>query len=236
MFPCACSLRSTQCAALIALAAAAGISRLGPTKALPVTEAGDARVVFAEQPAVAQRTAAFYQVALQAFAPWLRLFAPSSVSATTSDTAGSGMSATRGHPGNGSVCALLALSGISNERATSAVVYFPATVLMPSARSHSFPYAVGPPAREHANTRRVVGTEVPGDSAARVELVEDFAVVYFVLPPMRARHPSDRFAGSIQEPSSALRGEPERFSNTCPSRLPRHVARVCRPHETRRDQ
>src|SRR6266700_1425341 len=30
MFPCACSLRSTQCAALIALATAAGISRFEP--------------------------------------------------------------------------------------------------------------------------------------------------------------------------------------------------------------
>src|SRR5688572_21697870 len=72
MFPCACSLRSTQCAALIALAAAAGIMRIEPgrTQGAPRSEPEPQRLISQLDAGVSNSI--HFQIAAAA-APWVQL-------------------------------------------------------------------------------------------------------------------------------------------------------------------
>lgn len=192
MFPCACSLRSTQCAALIALAAAAGIMRIAPPRNERPTSSSSSR----EQLLVTldrRLPASMHQLHLNGgtIAPWLRL-----------------------------------VQVICQEYAewappTAAPVppikktlrpRFDDAVAVPSARQHSFPYAVGPPLWRTTPTPRAGDTEVSGDSIARRGLLSRLApdlVLHRFARTTRTGNPGLKSAGAFSNPSSALRGEPE---------------------------
>ena len=73
MFPCGCSIRSTQCAALIALAAASGALRMDTMRAAePVGDTAAAIHVVGDR-AEPRVQSSRYELALRVFAPWLRL-------------------------------------------------------------------------------------------------------------------------------------------------------------------
>src|SRR5688572_8098764 len=125
MFPCACSLRSTQCAALIALAAAAGIMRIEParTQGTPRSEPEPQRAISPLDASVSNQMGHFQFVA--AAAPWVHLFQIASEWVAAAE-----------------VRAPFSLSPPLAERELLA---FDFRTIGPSAREHSFPYAVGPP-------------------------------------------------------------------------------------------
>jgi hypothetical protein len=218
MVPCGCSLRSTQCAALIALATAAGIVRLDSARAAisPAADAYkpttvDARMEHRIEPSR-------YQVALQVLAPWLRVFGISiqtSASASpalvvaalaSSQTAADHESHYFGPPATGPVPSVAVDSEIDRSNVFAWVA--PA----PTARHHAIPFAVGPPATEtHSSDLRVIGTAVPGDLIARWMSVSSIAVSFVSIsdaPVVCAKSPSHSLAGSNFPLSSALRGEP----------------------------
>lgn len=209
MFSSPCSLRSTQCAALIALAAAAGISRFEPAHAKPN----------APNPIVGTRTfavvtsvsrAQFYFAAIQALAPRFRVSHPT-FDFERADATG------RSH------LEMFALAPVASWPPAAASPAPPLnfgapTVSALSARNHSFPYAVGPPPRGIHCKLRAAGIEVPGGSPVRRGQVSRIAPFSFLIFQARAPRATDcgpRSAESLPAPNSALRGEPES--------LPRHV-------------
>ncbi len=153
MFASPCSLRSTQCAALIALATAAGIMRVEVAEA----RSSDSRTTKPETnlatrielPRSAQT--ARFEVAFDAVAPWLALFQVAAQLSAESPAA---------------------IAAPLSSTAPAAPLPFPPRLCCgPTARQHSYPFAVGPPARDHAFQPLAAGTYVPGDSAARGLLV-----------------------------------------------------------------
>lgn len=214
MFSCACSLRSTQCAALIALATAAGISRFEPAKSTLANERGtDTRSAVANDEAVQMRLS-YFRAALNALAPWFRLFEPNVVASTWVAPS----ACDREHRDHGDCsgvgqhapcpAARTSLSTLVREPAASPFTFFSGCAPVPSARKHSFPFAVGPPPDTLAANRRVVGTAVPGDSAARRRLVEESAADSLVAACV-ALAPSLRpkLDGPLSNPSFAVLGE-----------------------------
>lgn len=200
MFSCACSLRSTQCAALIALATAAGIMRIEPT--LP--EAPASPVAGKQGSAMESRGSEnapnYFQASIERHAPWIKLmeFATEvvgeDVASVTSFTAPPCFA-----------------PGVFSPR-----VAFPAL----SARQHSYPFAVGPPHCEFIWNPRVADTSVSGDSATRRMLVSRVAAQLSARSSARLtrnENPVPPSARAFFKPSSALRGEPEDF-------FPRHPA------------
>ena len=192
MFPCACSLRSTQCAALIALAAAAGIMRIEPARSERATASSQnlerASVQPLNQPA---GSISRFHIDGGTIAPWLRLvhvtwqqfaeWVPPTPAPTHS------------------------IKKILRPRLVD-------TVPLPSARQHSFPYAVGPPLSRTTLTPRAGDTEVSGDSIARRGLFSRLAtdlVLSRFARTTRTGNPGLKLAGTFPNPSSALRGEPE---------------------------
>lgn len=159
MFSCACSLRSTQCAALIALATAAGISRFeGERTAEAADPAGG-------QPRAGQSaefvSARVTNETAAAFGRWL---------------------AGRDDRGLLEVRCLrssLTISHFVLAELGEAASPLPRLSLAPldyfaedgppcgATEQNRLPYAVGPPRRETPSNQRVVGTVVPGDFAAR---------------------------------------------------------------------
>jgi hypothetical protein len=166
MLPCACSLRSTQCAALIALATAAGIVRID-------TEVHAARKTSSDVAAremtanVVSTQATFIHYFVQMFAPWL----------ASDDLGQSG--------GNGTECkvpiAFFLTVGPSKELSCS----YSGTAQLRSAPKHSFPYAVGPPWLVRRPTERAYGTKVPHDS---VRAGNCFGESQTILLSRRGRH------------------------------------------------
>ena len=189
MIPCACSLRSTQCAALIALAAAAGIMRV-ESKASENRSNGPSSTPAARDLApvnVAKTNGNLRYEIADTFAPWLRL---AQLAAE-----------------------LTALSDAEIPVAPRSALFLkPRFVLSPAPRPsparHSFPFAVGPPWRDLNTLARADDTPVSRDSAARCMLVSRIAE----LPSSdfaRASRNENRvltWTVSVFNPSSALRG------------------------------
>jgi hypothetical protein len=192
MFPCACSLRSTQCAALIALAAAAGIMRIEP----PRSERGTASAQNREQAQVQlvdQPTGLMNRFHIDGgtIAPWVRL-----VHVAWQQLA------ERAPP----------TAALSPPIEKPLRARFTDPVPVPSARQHSFPYAVGPPLWRTTLTPRAGDTEVSGDSIARRGLFSRVAIDLVLsrfARPTRTGSPSLKLAGTFSNPSSVLRGEPK---------------------------
>lgn len=168
MPPCGCSLRSTQCAALIALAAVAGISRLDrPLSEQSATlETGEMTTPDAT---VCSQVSVFYHFC-RAAAPWFRFFAPSF---TPGDSYGDTMSTADESGGGQPVRALnrLLLKTGQPPGGLRPLIHFETALLVPSARGHSFPYAVGPPRHGSIGDERGAGLCGPGDSEARSRFV-----------------------------------------------------------------
>lgn len=203
MFPCACSLRSTQCAALIALAAAAGIMRIEPEiqrvpeQSAPTTQADSAARLPTDF--VCHRTT----LSAAALLPWVQVVKV----AMEWDVAAADWPP---------------VVGLSPTETCTG--HHPATLaLAPSARQHAFPYAVGPPHHDSHSNRRADDTWVSGDFAVRRTAGSGVAPILF--PPYSARvsrteDRATRMAGASSKPSFALRGKTGRFQTELSSREP----------------
>lgn len=201
MFSSPCSLRSTQCAALIALAAAAGISRF---------ESAPAKTTAPRPVAGAQNFAAVISISRAQiyFAAMQTLVTQVHVARVTVGF----------EPDHATGTALLDLAALAADEllppaapaAASPLSFSAPAAPALSARKHSFPYAVGPPRRRISTPLRAAGTEVPGDSSARRSQVSRIATVSILILRARVTRATDQgpeSAGSLLSPSSALRGE-----------------------------
>ena len=161
MFPSACSLRSTQCAALIALATAAGISRFdAPAENNPSQDLNAPGATTTVTVSVANTYFRF----VQAFAPWLKLFGfESEQHGQTAEVAAIGPDCAKDHAR--AEVTRTTLPACREFASASPVQSLTSLALGPSARQHSFPFAVGPPTGLRNSHRPVAGTFVPCDSA-----------------------------------------------------------------------
>lgn len=210
VFPCACSLRSTQCAALIALATAAGIARIEPVRAAePRTVPEASRTPSNASGSLTTMTAIFCLSTSQP-APWIDPVALAMwcLSSARDDAAldtetNSGLVFSVNDAGRN--------SGLSVPAHRSQAIAFVFGINAPSALRHQFPYAIGPPARANQTPLRADGMFVPGDSAAR--RTSRVAASIAVSSARAAR----RWVSGAEKadpiffplPSMALRGEPE---------------------------
>lgn len=205
MFPSACSLRSTQCAALIALATAAGISRFEPAAA--ETHSGSTAVARESATSLAAVRTAYFQF-VQAFAPWLRAFERlASIDSGSAQRSSPLSSATPAAPdANGPFVPLPSIAAATVARTA-------APLLSPSPRQHSFPYAVGPPAWNPHASVRADRTFVLGDSPARPTFSPRPRIARLFRSVSVARLARPEFAGAqvarLISPSSAAIGETE---------------------------
>lgn len=221
MFPCACALRSTQCAALIALATAAGISRLEPTAPEMLPTAAPRRDVPADDDATRRPVAAFFHI-LHKLAPWLT---PTITRADgASESCPSSTACEDGRAGHREIHAASPVGVVILGRPASAA-QVEVRLLAPSAGNRSFPYAVGPPCPKCAQNERKVDTGVSGDSAARSMYVQDVATYSSFAPsrPSRERRPEKYNSGSIPD------------SELGPARRTRNTLRATPPGPTRAD-
>jgi hypothetical protein len=188
MFPCACSLRSTQCAALIALAAAAGIMRVESQP--PESRSNGSSSTLAGQFSSSvdlgiTSDIPHYEIA-GAFAPWLRL---AQLAAEMSNLASPPVASPP-------------LAPLVRPRfAVSPAPH-------PSPAQHSFPFAVGPPRRNINNKARADDTTVSRDSAARCMSVSRIAALTSSDFARTSRNENRvlTWTVSVFNPSSALRG------------------------------
>lgn len=193
MFVSPCCLRSTQCAALIALATAAGIMRVELAEARPSASRSTnpegnltSRLELPRSLPVTR-----FEIAFEAVAPWLAVFQ----------------------------VAAQFVGERPAEMATPLPVTAPATPLPfptrlhsgPAARPHSYPFAVGPPAHGTTSFARADDTSLSPDSTARSFAVSRVVVVSllsFSARLTRLGTPGPKLAGTFSSPSFALRGEP----------------------------
>lgn len=202
MFRSPCSLRSSTCATLIALAAAAGISRFEPAQVKP---AGPLTAVISMLASASKQPQAHtYPVSL----------------AACGETADNGRNAiSLAHAETASAAADLA-GGADGPplpaTAEAEVVCFDWIGAAPTAQKHSYPYAVGPPEEETKKPLRAAGNALLGDSSARRSPFARIAPVFISKSlALVARH-SD-LGGSLAESNfsadSVLRGESEAVSD-----------------------
>ena len=228
MFSSPCSLRSSTCATLIALAAAAGISRFEPAPAKPTV--GVAAIVSMLATVAKTPQTHAYPVSLAACAhaaPMAQMTLAASDAETLAPFAAESPAA-----GWSPVP-----SAIESE-----ISFFDWVGAVPTARQHSYPYAVGPPRHGISNPLRVAGTAVLGDSSTRRSQVSRIARVSVSVPCaplMRLTDSGPKLAESFSLPSSAVRacrehagsGEPD-FSALTANRV-RRFARLCAPASRR---
>lgn len=203
MFSCGCSLRSTQCAALIALATAAGISRFEAPRAEQASTSDAERPAAIEAVALTERVLTFYRV-LDQVAPWLVQFwnLPSRVDPTPGALRqGNGGNELSSQPAF--VGAIVLDCNVRACVSSLEVAHSETCLLKPSARQHAFPYAVGPPWDESAQNEREVGTCVPGEFAPCSRMVENFATVDIAVVALsrisRERESGEAIRGSLAE-------------------------------------
>jgi hypothetical protein len=218
MFCSPCSLRSTQCAALIALAAAAGISRMEQP----------ARTTSPHEP---ERLAARAVRANATAEPRFFELAPTSISSWANEVAAFAawfFSTAQGGPRTDAnpnttqehgrdVCPAdlrPKLAGIGKPSASD-LTYFERPTLALSIGRRFLPYAVGPPRIDVTLAPNAVGTCVPDDSAANGTLVWSASrVVCFAENASDARLarrpicPSAETAGLFAKDLFGLRAEP----------------------------
>jgi hypothetical protein len=225
MFPGACSLRSAQCAALIALATVAGISRFEPSSP---SEAANPN----SGPSFSQATAASSSSShrLSVLAHLIRLYRERfTLSSRYLSSAADDLAA------HGSLLAPLAFPAASAADQPH-LAEFPAAAFgfsrpindaSDAVRCHRFPFAVGPPAPTATSPQRADSTSVLRDVSARWPFVPPD--IPFRLVSV-ARLACREFSGPTLDaanfpPSSALRGEPARLPASPSFRPPLGVSR-----------
>lgn len=228
MFVSPCTFRSTQCAALIALAAVAGVTRIettdcmgsgacsSPAANLPL--AGTVRSLTSLFFAVPTATPAWLQT-FTSFALWFVRSperAPATPEVTASILPGADKRASEPAP----PVALppdrpLALSELDLLSATSVAPSSGPLLAARCTQPYLIPFAVGPPSRRENFTLCATGTSVPSDVTA-TGLLHSTDTRF---PPSRSIQPriacvkfsGPALAGLVLSPSSALRGEPAHF-------------------------
>ncbi len=214
MFSCACSLRSTQCALLIALAAAAGISRI---EVVPIASKtpNESEAHHAATDHTGSR-ALSHCPALEAFTRPLDIkhavsVRPASVGATAGRHKNPATTAAPGsQPGAFDESCRLAEPKVIIARTISEPV-----VLCFDVRTHSLPFAIGPPPHGAISILCANDARISDDSTAvHISIVRVVAI-------SGARHlrfasPSPKLAGLTFNPSFVLRGEPEFAPNLTP--------------------
>lgn len=223
MLPCACSLRSTHCAALIALATAAGIARIEPAQ---TTERS--RPDFPECPPCSMviSPTPLRESAMWSLEPWFRLVQRltrrSSVTVAAAHEDATPPALPTGIP-----CLPCTDSPTTTGAERWSLVLPARSESGLSAQEHSFPFAIGPPLPQASFDPRADGTRVPADSTARRKFASSalFSSFCFVARLARCEFAGHRLAGSSFHPGSALRGEPAFFA--FPVRLPGTCVRRC---------
>jgi len=205
MFPSVCSIRSAQCAALIALAAVVGLSRFEPTSQPEPDTAGTSSVTRS----VPRHPSFSHAFGLLAHAIGLyreTFIRPSSISSPPDYE-----STARARPPLGCFSADPIISALRADFPVDAFAFsHPPDFGSAAVCQHRFPFAVGPPSPPATPPHRAAGTSVPKDVTARWPIVSP--VVPFSFSPV-ARVACCQFAGQRLAvlkfpPSSALRGEP----------------------------
>ncbi len=231
MFVSPCTLRSTQCAALIALAAVAGIARVEkPQGTSPAEDQASPSKQSRAESSPHDRRVGYH--APQAMSPWLHPVATVALWFLSGEDLRAA-SDLRTAPKSHAMSDLDLAFPSPTVLPAHSVRRAPAWPLSPphaafSARDHLIPFAVGPPSRGPHSSLRAVGTAVPGDDTVRSSSVSSFS--FFAFRPV-ARLACPEFSGPILvglsfAPSSALRGEPVRLS--APAQLrPPFGAPVC---------
>jgi hypothetical protein len=221
MFSSPCSLRSTQCATLIALAAAAGLVRVETNTSAGSGPASEKAGAF-DQSFLNKRTAQARNAAAsfnsKTFDLSAVLFAQGRSSSTESfrlDAAASDFLR---------LISLLQVTVEMSDAADSAIIpvltlasgqrpaYFNSPSPARSSRQHVFPFAVGPPHEDASSNPRADDTRVSGDLAVCgmwVVRVADCSKLPLIAHPTCDANRATKLAGLFSEPSFALRGEPD---------------------------
>ena len=220
MFISPCSLRSTQCAALIALAAVAGIARVETTRQAPAASPAPAPVRQIHPSLTSLNQGASYAVPTST-APWLQpaatlalwFLSGSDLHAGTDDRVSVPAFRTALHvalPSTGADCL--------PDPASCAPSLGRRTTPRPAfcTRTHLIPFAVGPPACGLSLPPRPVGIAVLADHTVRDLSVAPSAFSFFRFD---ARLACPEFSGLIRvgpsfSPCFALRGKPARLPAT----------------------
>jgi len=227
MIPCACSLRSTQCAALIALATVAGIVRFEQGR--PTAAAEDIDATQRVEKRAAPGDCCHHHSSLETMAPWLRLFEGllANVPRFTPDE----------HTVDGSAEETSAPSSARQEKNLPGIP-LPVSGSKPlsfarddgppfSTRAHSFPFALGPPRRgTRSMNHRADGTEVPGDSTVWRKVFSRiaFPASFSSAPAGRAESAKQDFVASCGNRGVALSGEPEYLAHDEHPAVSVHIA------------
>jgi len=229
MFPSACAIRSAQCAALIALATVAGISRFA-ARSQPEAASPNSG------PTTAQTTApsSFSSPRFSLFAQLVRLYRERfDLSSPRLGSVADDLAAPRTSLAPLAVCATPSDTPTHLAEFPAAAFAFscPIHVVSDAMRCHRFPFAVGPPAPTAHSPQRADGTSVPGDVSARWLFVPPHVPSFLVSV---ARLACLEFSGRSPNaddfpPSSVLRGEPALLSAPSSFRPLLGVSERCEP-------
>jgi hypothetical protein len=202
MLPCACSLRSTQCAALIALAAVAGLARIERVDVPTDRVQASAQSVIGNTGEASRFFQAFAKFVFGAFAPAKSLSPAADQYVDSADPLTAEPWRVPSH--------------LASLVATESQALLFLQFLPPNSRSHKLPWAVGPPAGGVTLINlRVDGTAVPCDSTTRQVIVSRIARI----SPEAKMASGPCEPGIDRRPSPALRGTPGFPAEKAPSPL-----------------
>ena len=218
MFPSVCSIRSAQCAALIALAAVVGLSRFEPTSQPEPDTAGTSSVT-RSVPRHSSFSRAFGLLA-HAIGLYREVFVrPAFISSPPADESTARALA---RPPLGCSSAEPIVSVRRADFLLDAFAFsHPQDRESTAVRQHRFPFAVGPPSPHVTPPHRAAGTSVPKDVTARWSIYAP-VVPLSVSPVARVaccQLVGQRLAALKFLPSFALRGEPAPFPTSVRFRL-----------------
>ena len=211
MFPCACSLRSTQCAALIALASVAGLARFERTE----PNSGGAKITAATQIVPAREACldAWAHAVAIFFASGSYTFGQESVMPSKAACAAEvppGQTEGLENPSDYAPPRNLPAANLMAEAASP--FGHAELALKPSCRDHVIPFAVGPPALGRpSKTHFAAGTKLPGDSAAggvKVSRIVGFSPEvkdpWIICPAVNPIRTGSALRGELASPVSAV--------------------------------
>lgn len=249
MFISPCSLRSAQCAALIALATVSGIARV-ELNHLTQRPAVEFELPAQTRHETRQHLHPLSYTAPSCTTPWLQPVATVALWYFSSHTAQRAcppaddlVVAESSHASDSAFFTTAANANpefplLASSSCSSPIRLRSEPVTTACTLRHLIPFAVGPPAFVAHSTLRAVGTAVPADNTVRCSIVTP--VVSFQVSSRSFSRSVARLAcpkssdpisvGPFSSPSSALRGEPAPFS--APSASVRRSARPLSPEPT----